>query len=179
MTQLALTKQYDDVFSTEYYKKPLLISQVGSATHVTEILPARTAPVFVSFALVDLIRQSESDKESSISVRTIGDIELLGRFYTLHNPIEVKRLLLTHDYLISPLFEIYKHVKQTFGENIAEVCLEYDKDPEEDFEGLAAIVKTNLSPESSLDFLDKFDNEWWLDVDDEIRTLLTVMVRPV
>ena len=108
----------------------------------------------------------------------IVDIKFLECRYTFSNPDEVKRFVLMHDYFIGPLFEVRKHVEKVFGTGV-EVCLEVDRDPEEDFEGLSAIVKTNLSPESSLDLLDKFDEEWWLDVDSEIRMTLTIMVRPV
>lgn len=103
----------------------------------------------------------------------------LENLYIFDNPKEIENILLTNDYLIEILFEAHKQIKRVFGENIVEVRLEYDRDPEEDFEGLFAIVKTNLSPELSLDLLGKFDEEWWLDIDDEIRMLLTVMVRPV
>lgn len=168
--QLISTKQYHEP-STEYYKRPLLIDQVGS---VTEMWRSPRVPVFVN---VDIIKQSE--EELSISLKSVKDIELLERFFTFNNPTEVKRLLLTRDYLIESLFEAYKQIRRIFGQNIVEVCLEYDSDPEEDFEGLSILVKTNLSPELSLDLLDKFDEEWWLDVDNETRTILTVMVRPV
>lgn len=107
------------------------------------------------------------------------NIKFLERRYTFNNPDEVKRFLLMHDYLIGPLFEVRKHVGEVFGTG-AEVCLEVDRDPEEDFEGLSAIVKTNLSPELSLDLLDKFDEEWFLDnVTAEIGSIFTVTVRPV
>lgn len=111
--------------------------------------------------------------------QVVENIELIERLYTFHNPIEVKRFLQDHDYLINTLFEAYEQIKRVFGEHVIEVCLEYDRDPEEDFEGLSAIVKTNLSPELSLDLLDKFDEEWFLNIDDEIRIIFTVIVRPV
>lgn len=122
---------------------------------------------------------TQYEEECSVFRKPTKEIEILGRFYIFSNPIEVKRFLLTHDYLIDPLFEAYWQIIKVFGENIVEVCLEYGRDPEEDFEGLSVIVKTNLSPDQSLDLLDKFDEEWWLDVEDRIRTVLSIMVRPV
>lgn len=157
--QLLSTKQYHKP-STEYYKRPLLlIDQVESVTEMP---------------LLDFIRQSE--KELSIFVRPLKDIELLGRFYTFNNSIEVKRFLLAHDHLITPLFEAYKHIKEIFGPGV-DVYLEIHRDPEEDFEGLFIIAKTNLSPDQSLNLLDKFDEEWWLDVDDEIRKFVEVDIE--
>ncbi len=85
-----------------------------------------------------------------------------------------------HPYLIEILFEAHRQIKRVFQEHVVEVCLEYDRDPEEDFEGLFVIVNTNLSPEQSLDLLDKFDEEWFLDnVSGEIGSIFTVTVRPV
>lgn len=103
----------------------------------------------------------------------------LENLYIFENSNEIKNFLLTNDYLIEILFEAHKQIKRIFGEHIVEVCLEHDKDPEEDFEGLYAIVKTNLSPELSLNLLDRFDDEWFLNIDDEIRIIFTVMVRPL
>lgn len=106
-------------------------------------------------------------------------IKFLERRYAFNNPEEVKIFLLTHEHLIEPLFEARKHIGDIFGEGV-EVCLEIDRDPEEDFEGLSAIVKTNLSPELSLDLLDKFDEEWFLDnVTAEIGSIFTITVRPL
>jgi len=56
--------------------------------------------------------------------------------------------------------------------------LELNRDYEEDFEGLFIVIKTNLSPEDSLNLLDRFDEEWWLDVNDDIGNILEIMVRP-
>jgi len=109
-------------------------------------------------------------------IRPAKDIELLGRMYTFSNPIEVKEFLLTHDYLINPLFEAHKHIREIFGESV-EICLEIHRDPEEDFEGLFIVVKTNLSLSQSLELLDEFDEEWWLDVDYEIRKTLEVDIE--
>ena len=170
---LISTTQYHES-STEYCKIPFLIDQeefVGDTSVIQRISG------FAPLSINDLVRESE--EETSVFLQLVKYTELLGSFYTFNNPIEVKRFLLKYDYLITSLFEAHKQIKRVFEENIVEVCLEYDRDPEENFEGLSVIVKTNLSPELSLDLLDKFDEEWWLDVEDETRMILTVMVRPV
>jgi hypothetical protein len=64
---------------------------------------------------------------------------------------------------------------KAFGEHIIE--WEYDKDPNENFEGLFITIKTNLSPVESIDLLEKFDEEWWLGIDFKIRSKITIMVR--
>ena len=66
---------------------------------------------------------------------------------------------------------------KAFGEHIIEILLEYDKDPNENFDGLFVTIKTDLSPAESIDLLEKFDEEWWLGIDFKIRSKITIMVR--
>lgn len=160
--QLISTKGYYES-STEYQKRPFAITQIESYfTPANLIYPLK-----------------EMGEELSFSLKTIKDIESLERIYTFKHPNDIKRLLLSFEFLIPALFEAYKQILEIFKENALELSLEYDRDPEEDFEGLSIIIRTNLSPESSLDLLNKFDQEWWLDIDYEIRKILNVMIRPI
>jgi hypothetical protein len=104
-------------------------------------------------------------------------ITRLECYYYFDNPKEIKRFLLAHDYLVEYLFEAYVQIKRIFKENLIEIRLKYDRYSEEDFEGLFVNIKTNLSPEPSLNLLEKFDKEWWLKVDFEVRSVITVMVK--
>ena len=92
---------------------------------------------------------------------------------------KIEKFLLTHDYIIEYLFKAYNQIKRIFEENIVEIILEYYKDYEEDYEWLFINIKTNLSPESSLDLLEKFDEEWWLKVDFKIRSVMNIMVNTI
>jgi len=118
-----------------------------------------------------------AEEDFSTPQEQVEWIASLKRIYHFTNPAEAERFLLEHDELIPYLLEADKHIKRVFGENIVDVCLEHASDPEEDYEGLFVIVKTNLSSEESLDLLDKFDEEWFLDyVPPEIGSILTVGV---
>jgi len=158
--QLLSTQQYYRKLTIEDYKNSLLIDK-------------RKSPV--RFLPIDYLRF----KESSIFLQLQKDIKSLAHLYIFINPDDIKRFLLNHDYLINTLFEVHNQIRRVFGANIIEICLEYDKDPEENFEGLFVTVKTNLFPEQSLDLLEKFDEEWWLTLDFQVRNKITVMVRPV
>jgi len=79
--------------------------------------------------------------------------------------------------LWSFLLEAPWEIRRVFGNNIA-LDLEFHHDPEENFEGLFIVIKTNLSPAGSLNLLDRLDMEWWLDIDDDISNILEIMVRP-
>jgi len=146
---------------TEYY--PLYR---GESVESTIILPP-----------IDFSRNYK--KETSVFLKKLNDINLLESLYIFKNPEEIKKFLLVYDYLIDYLFEAYHQIRGIFEENLIEICLEYDRDSEEDFEGLFVTIKTNLSPEPSLNLLEKLDEEWWLKVDFKIRSVITIMVRPV
>jgi len=103
------------------------------------------------------------------------EINQLQRCYYFTNLEEIEKFLLKHDYLINYLLQIRDQIKRIFGEN-SEVDLEYDKDSEEDFEGLFVRIKTNLLPDLSLELLRKFD-QWWLDVDFKVRSIITIMTK--
>jgi len=75
------------------------------------------------------------------------------------------------------LIKTHAQISNIFDDSIVEIALSLNKDPEEDYEGLSITVKTTLETEQALALLDKFDEEWWLDLDSEIRNTVTVMVR--
>ncbi len=134
-----------------------------------------SAPVSISESY-----KEEELTETSITLQPQRLLKELENFYTFSNQKEIKFFLSANYKLMEILLEAYKHIKRIFGEKVVEVTLEYDRDPEEDFEGLFVIVSTNLSPEESLDLLDRFDEEWFLDnVSNEIGSIFSVTVRPV
>ncbi|MDI6803314.1 MAG: hypothetical protein QME58_05640 [Bacteroidota bacterium] len=117
--------------------------------------------------------------KSSYSLTFINNFNLLQKSYNFQNSEQVKRVIYDHYYIIKPLLNINEKVMNIFCNKVVEICLEFDEDPEENYEGLSVIIKTNLSPEDSLDLLDKFDEEIWFDIDVRVKKILSVMVRPV
>ncbi|RZB28784.1 MAG: hypothetical protein AEth_01786 [Candidatus Argoarchaeum ethanivorans] len=104
----------------------------------------------------------------------------LSQFYAFsdeNSKTEVIQFINNHPWCLGILFEAPRHIFSIFGKNVF-LYLELNRDYEEDFEGLFIIIKTNSSPEESLNLLDRFDEEWWLDVDDDIGNILEIMVRP-
>ena len=105
-------------------------------------------------------------------------------FASLHQLYKIDTIDLTtsfirkYPHLIGVLLEAHEQIKRVFHKHVEEVRLQYVRDPEENFEGLSVDIRTNLSPELSLDLLDRFDEEWWLDVNNEVRAELIIMVEP-
>lgn len=102
----------------------------------------------------------------------------LYQLYRFVNPeLEIINFIKGHN-LWAFLLEAPWEIRRVFGDGIV-LELELHHDPEEDFEGLFIAIKTNLSPEDSLNLLDRLDEEWWLDVNDDISNILEIMVKPV
>lgn len=121
----------------------------------------------------DNVSEVERDKSKK------GNLE---RLFSIKNPEEIWQFLDRldrHENLYDTLIDVFEKVKVFFNHILVDIELEYDEDPEEDYELLSVIVKTNASPRNSLDVLYNFYYDWWFDVDKEIRALLNIMVIPV
>lgn len=104
-------------------------------------------------------------------------IDLLEDKYVIDHRPAIAAFLNEHTNLDRALIETHAQIKRIFGEHIVEIVLSLNKDAEEDYTGLSITVKTSLKTRESLTLLDKFDEEWWLDLEAEIRNTVTVMVR--
>jgi len=102
----------------------------------------------------------------------------LYQFYKFANNEEKIMSFIRKRHLLGILLEAVREIRRVFGKEIL-LELELHKDPEEDFEGIFIIIKTKRPPEESLNLLDRLDEEWWLDMDDDISNKLEIMVRPI
>jgi len=102
----------------------------------------------------------------------------LYQFYKFADNEEKIMSFVEKHYLLGILLEAVREIRRVFGKEIS-LWLELHHDPEEDFEGLFIIIKTKRSPEESLNLLDRLDEEWWLNVDDNVSNMLEIMVRPI
>lgn len=110
---------------------------------------------------------------------SLAGIELLEDKYVLGNKAEIATFLDEHLKFIGVLVETYEQIRKIFNESIVEIYLSLNKDTEEDYTGLSVVIKTTLKSGDSLALLDKFDDEYWLDLGSDIRNIVTVIVRSV
>ncbi|MBW2307498.1 MAG: hypothetical protein JRG73_11240 [Deltaproteobacteria bacterium] len=106
------------------------------------------------------------------TVRPLRNVKILETFYRFINPEEVTNFLLAHDHLVESLQKTHRHIVRIFAENLVETTLEHVVDPEEDFESLFVVIKTNLAPEEALEHLNRLDEEWWLDLPFDFRKIV-------
>ncbi len=92
------------------------------------------------------------------------DLDRLGQSYALRNPEEVAAFVWHHPEVIDPLLTAADIVPRYFGPDVPLVLVvewaqEGDGRPE-----LVALIQTDLDADAALAALDRFDQDWWLDI---------------
>lgn len=107
------------------------------------------------------------------------DIDLIARLrhlFSIRNFDAVQDFVLHNIQLIDVLEELQGRLHLIFGKTIRNIYLEHFDDPEDNHSGIYIEVDTELSVDKKLELLDKFDFEYWLDKDADIRKYITVTV---
>jgi len=113
--------------------------------------------------------------EISVTQALQKSISLLHKQYIIKNIEEVNRFLSDHKHLLDTLLIIPRQIQQFFGDIPLE--LQLVKDAEEDYEGLFIIIMSNMPPNESLDHLERMEEEWWLDVDINIKKVIGIDIE--
>lgn len=121
----------------------------------------------------------DSQKRYSSSSLSIHDLQLrnLAKYYVLIDPARVKNFLADHPELIPALIEAATHqfdVLKPRGKtaiSLVTYSVEYDD------QQLCVNIPTTLGVTEGLRALEHFDNSWWLDQPDEIRSLISFDLR--
>lgn len=153
--------------------------------HAFSCLAEQSCPITVDYKEAEEQMQLEdiemtySDILDTSTKMTLMGAELLEDKYVIDSKPEISTFLDEKPELISALIEIYDQIRNIFNKNFIEICLSLNKDLEEDYTGLSVVIRTTLKSGDSLALLDKFDDEYWLDLDSDIRNIVTVTVRSV
>lgn len=115
--------------------------------------------------------------ETSKTLQPLEGIEKLENLYIFNNPKEVKSFLLTNDYLIEILLEAPKYIYRTFGK--FPIYLELHHDPEEDWDELFIVIKTNYTPEKAVELEEKLFEEWFEKVLGKVNGKLNFTEEPL
>jgi hypothetical protein len=112
-------------------------------------------------------------EETSIILKREKDIEYLSQIYDFSDPHEIKGFLLRNHFLIDLVLEANEKISEFFGTDIKK-ALEITTDPDENFEELFIVIKSNYSAEKARTLLNSLMDEWFLDVIDRTRGLLNI-----
>lgn len=123
-------------------------------------------------------RLKKINGETSITVQEEIKLKLLEELYIFNNENQIKTFLKKNTSLIDTLLFAENEIRKIFGENITSLELELHEDPEESFKKLFLVIKTiNVSPEGILTLLEKLDNQWYLNLDYEIRKNFNITIE--
>ena len=108
------------------------------------------------------------DSLTELNPVSAADIAYLEKLYTWREKIEVLEFLENYQFLIPILLEAPDKICHYFPE--AQLFLECVTDPEGiDDDMLELAICMNLDPDEAVDKLNKFQDDWWLNLSDKIR----------
>jgi len=123
-------------------------------------------------------RLKEINEETSIIAQEEIKLKLLEELYMFNNENQIKTFLKRNTSLIDTLLFAENEIRKIFEKNITSLELELHEDPEESFEKLFLIIKTiNVSPEEILSLIEKLDDQWYLNLDYEIRKNFNITIE--
>lgn len=137
------------------------VNYSGTITSVTDLFKKYLRPLY------------DWSDEPSIIVKQNETIEYLKQDYELIDPPAIKAFLLGNAFLIDFLLEAIGKIDGLFGFGTRKV-LELVIDPDENFEELFIVIKSNYSAEEARTLLNSLMDEWFLDVIDRTRGLLNI-----
>ena len=110
------------------------------------------------------------------AVAATNGLEEIERLYALRKPLQVRRFLGEHDFLVPLLVAAYEVTPRYFAP--LSLALEVIADPDSiDDQQLVLFVILQLTPAEAFAKLQRFDNEWWLDAMDEARGCLCISLE--
>jgi len=125
----------------------------------------------------DFTRESQFS-DTSVSIELLNDIEQLEKLYVFVNPSDIRRFLWRNKFLIEILFEAPKKIIEIFGNDII-LCLELHHDPEEEWNELFIVIKTNYSPEEAIELENKLFEEWFIKISEKVKGRLNFTEEPL
>ncbi|RMG63547.1 MAG: hypothetical protein D6715_11095 [Calditrichaeota bacterium] len=102
-------------------------------------------------------------------------ISTLQQFYEIKQPGDVFQFLYDHPGFVEVVIEAVEALRNEFGAD-ASLELELVRDPETDTTELFALVKVDLDPNTALQKLQEFDQNWLLDREEITNGLFNVDV---
>ncbi len=115
--------------------------------------------------------------ENSVYLSYQDLISYLENEYIFENPEEIKRFLMSNKDLIGILFSAVEHIREIFGN--MPVYLELHRDPEEDWDELFVVIKTNYPPEKAVELDTNLFENWFVKVLDKVKGRLNFTEEPL
>lgn len=95
-------------------------------------------------------------------------MEHLQEMYNIAHTDSVFSFLEDYPHLEPILSDAYEHLVKHFGNSITAIELTFEVDENTDEEYLLVLVKSTIPPKDALKLMDRFDDDWWLDVEENL-----------
>ncbi|MCS6808965.1 MAG: hypothetical protein RML40_09665 [Bacteroidota bacterium] len=106
------------------------------------------------------------------------ELARLEEMYTVFNPNVVGTVITDYPHLFPILADAYEHIVKVFGSHLVRAELRHETEEDDDAyeddnkrnatEYLSILIKTNLPADKAHRLQDQFDDEWWLDVEEDM-----------
>jgi hypothetical protein len=93
-------------------------------------------------------------------------MEHLQEMYNIGHTDSVFSFLEDYPHLEPILSDAYEHLVKHFGKTLQALELSFEFDEDTDEEYLLVLVKSSAQPKDALKMMDAFDDDWWLDVEE-------------
>ncbi|MEO1784159.1 hypothetical protein V4762_03670 [Thermodesulfobium sp. 4217-1] len=130
----------------------------------------------LSGKISSLSLQPNKTEENSYFLSTIRKIKNLDFFYNFEDYENVCKFLLNNKDLITVLESSIEEIRDIFGNS--QVFLEIDNDPEEEFEELFIVIKSNFDANKVIELKEKFFYDWFVKIIDKVGNRLNFTVEP-
>jgi len=126
--------------------------------------------------IATLILEQITTKENSPTQVSPAEIESLEKFYTFRGKTKILQFLAKYPFLISTLLSVPDNIRTYISDS--QLSLEVLTDPEiNDYLQLFIQISTQLDLDEAIDKLDKFEDDWWLQIPYEVRKLIAIDVE--
>jgi hypothetical protein len=94
-------------------------------------------------------------------------MEHLLELYAVAHADSVASFLEEFPHLEPILTDAHEHLMKHFGTSVEALELSFEVDDDAKEEYLLVLVKSSLEPKKALKVMDTFDDDWWLDVEED------------
>ncbi|MHA1278054.1 MAG: hypothetical protein ACTSQ8_12765 [Candidatus Helarchaeota archaeon] len=153
------------------------MTQQSQLSNSSFLIPTEGSVTLENTTLRDQRIHQNVSVESSIYRFLQNAIEYIEEIYIFKNPIEIKSFLISNEDLIQILLDAQEHIHRVFGQT--PIYLELHHDPEEEWDELFIVIKTQYSPEEAVSRENQLFEEWFAGILDNVGGRLNFTEEPL
>ncbi|OSS41655.1 hypothetical protein DESAMIL20_1208 [Desulfurella amilsii] len=154
---------------SKFSSSDLMISPGVSVTFENVTYPIPGTP--------EIYSDIDINEENSVYCFRQNMIDYIENIYIFKNSKEIKMFLISNDDLIQILLGAQEHIYKVFGQ--VPIYLELYHDPEEEWDELFILIKTQHSPEEAVNLENQLFEEWFASILDKVSGRLNFTEEPL